>query len=128
MNSNWMSTPRPEPAPEPVHTRPTVAPRVDVYENKNEMLLFVEVPGTTSDTVELHVEKGELTVEAHRVRTTPGPCVASEYHPRDYRRVFVLPPGTDGSRIEAELALGVLRVRLPKSDVVKPRKIEVKAG
>jgi HSP20 family molecular chaperone IbpA len=41
---------------------------------------------------------------------------------------FSVPQGIDASKIDAQLSAGVLRLRLPKSDAVKPRRIEVKAG
>ena len=112
---------------------PTVAPYVDVFENANEILLWADVPGATREGIDVHVEKGQLTLAARRPpaavdggpRLTP---LETEHRAHDYYRVFAVPSGIDATRIEAELTAGVLKVRLPKSEALKPRRIEVKAG
>ena|SRR5208283_3265041 len=121
--------------PERVEQRPpTVMPLVDVYENPNEILLWADVPGATRDGVEVHVDKGQLTLFAKRApdpTSEPGKRgspVETEHRPYDYHRVFAVPSGIDATKIEAELASGVLKVRLPKSDALKPRRIEVKVS
>ena len=108
--------------------RRAVAPAVDVFENKEEYLILADVPGATRDQVQLHFERGRLTIEARREFAAPGSLLASEHAPADYRRSFALPQGVDAGRIEAELQAGVLRVRVPKSDAVRPRSIAIKAG
>jgi HSP20 family protein len=115
-------------APERVKEQVTVAPFVDVYENKDELLLIADVPGAAKDGISVHFDKGELTIEARRVDETKGTPLAAESRPCDYFRAFTVPQGIDASRIDAQLSAGVLRLRLPKSDAAKPRRIEVKVG
>jgi HSP20 family molecular chaperone IbpA len=105
-----------------------VSPRVDVYENANELLVLADVPGATKDTVAVHVDRGQLTLEARREPVAHGSVLEAEYRPADYHRVFTVPQGIDASKIEAELTAGVLRIRLPKSEALKPRRIEIKAS
>jgi len=120
---------RTESTPEHVHQRHVVAPRVDVYENQDELLLVADLPGAAKDTIGVHVDKGQLTIEARRPdHEAPGALLAGEYERRDYERVFTMPQGIDGSKIDAQFSAGVLRVRLPKSDALRPRRIDVKAS
>jgi len=114
--------------PERVKQRVTVAPRVDVYENANELLLVADVPGATRESVSVQLEKGQLTIEATRQGTPEGTPLAEEFRPADYARVFAIPQGIDASKIDAQLSNGVLRLRLPKSEALKPRRIEVRTG
>jgi HSP20 family molecular chaperone IbpA len=121
--------------PERVEQRPpTVMPLVDVFENANELLLWADVPGAVRDGVEVHVDKGQLTLFARRAPEpgmepgTRGAPVETEQRPYDYHRVFAVPSGIDATKIEAELNAGVLKVRLPKSEALKPRRIEVKVS
>lgn len=114
--------------PERVKQHPTVAPRVDVYENANELLLMADVPGVTKESISIHLDKDRLTIEAVRQDTAPSQTLVAEYRPCDYLRTFIIPVGIDGSKIVAELAEGVLRLRLPKSEALKPRRIEVRSG
>lgn len=114
--------------PERVQARPTVTPLVDVYENKDELLLVADVPGATPEGIAIQFDKGQLTIEAKRADGTQGTPLGLEHKPADYYRAFSVPQGIDGTKIEAQLTAGVLRLRLPKSDAVKPRRIDVKAG
>lgn len=113
---------------ETVQQRETLAPVVDVYENVDELLLLVDVPGAINDGIDVQLDKGQLTILAKRREENPGSLVASEYRASDYLRVFSLPPGVDAAKIDAQLSGGVLQLRLPKSETVKPRRIEVRQG
>ena len=105
-----------------------MAPPVDVYEDTQELLLVADLPGVAKDAVRIELEKGLLTIEGRRPTPTVGEQVAGEYRIADFQRVFSVPPGIDATKIDAELSGGVLRVRLPKSEGVKPRRIEVRAS
>jgi HSP20 family protein len=113
---------------EAVQQRDAVAPVVDVYENVDELLLLVDVPGATNDGIDVQLDKGQLTILAKRREDAPGLVLAAEYRSCDYLRVFSVPQGIDPSKIDAQLSGGVLRLRLPKSESVKPRRIEVRQG
>lgn len=113
---------------EPVHERPAVAPRVDIYENRDEFLLIADLPGIRSSDLSIHVEGAELSLEAPRQVGGFGAPIVREHRELDFRRAFLLPQGLDRERIEAELKDGVLRLHLPKSDAHRPRQIAVRAG
>ncbi len=117
-----------ERAPERVQQRVTVTPRVDVYESANELLLVADIPGATKESVSIQLDKGQLTIEASRREEKVGSPLVAEYRSIDYARVFAIPQGIDGSKIDAQLSGGVLRLRLPKSEALKPRRIEVRAN
>jgi len=113
---------------EAVQQREAIAPAVDVYENSDELLLLVDVPGATNEGIDVQLDKGQLTILAKRKEDAPGSLLAGEYRNSDYMRLFSVPQGIDPSKIDAQLSSGVLRLRLPKSESVKPRRIEVKQG
>ncbi len=113
---------------EAVQQREVLAPVVDVYENVDELLLLVDVPGATNEGIDVQLDKGQLTILAKRREDAPGSVLAAEYRSCDYLRVFSVPQGIDPAGIDAQLSGGVLRLRLPKSESVKPRRIEVKPG
>jgi len=108
--------------PEKIAQRATALPPVDIYENKEELLIFADLPGVTREDLRIHFDKGQLTLEGS-VRE-----IAADEEPFDYRRTFVVPQGIDAEKISAQLQNGVLRVALPKPAALKPRQIEVKAG
>lgn len=106
----------------------TVVPPVDVYENADELLLVADLPGATPDGIDIQLENGQLTIQAKRSDLSTTTPLVTEYRPRDYFRSFSVPRGIDASKIAAQLTAGVLRLHLPKSESIKPRRIEVKQG
>lgn len=108
--------------------RAQIAPPVDIYENRDELLVVTDVPGVKSDGVTVRLEKDELYVHARCAEREAGEALAGSDVVADFSRTFVVPRGIDPERITAELKDGVLTIRLPKSEAVKPRKIAVRAS
>jgi HSP20 family protein len=127
-NENINLARNPQRTTERVRQRASVQPVVDVYENQDELLLLADVPGARRDGVTVHLEGGQLMIEASRVDESPGSALTVESRACDYFRAFNVPQGIDASKIEAQLTSGVLRLRLPKSEALKPRRIQVEAG
>jgi HSP20 family protein len=104
----------------------TVTPRTDVIETDDEFLLYADLPGVAPDGVDVRFENGELTVHGTRTPTSPGKArLAREYEVTNYFRAFRLSDHVAADRIAADLKNGVLTLRLPKAEAVKPRKIAV---
>ena len=73
-----------------------------------------------------HQENGELAIVGRRAdKVLPGTALYRESRPRDYRRVFDLDPSIDTGRITAKMEQGILKLTLPKTEEVKPRRIQV---
>ncbi|MFH1463515.1 MAG: Hsp20/alpha crystallin family protein [Pseudomonadota bacterium] len=109
--------------------RAVIAPPVDIFENDDGFLIVADLPGVAADKVDIRLENGELTIQGTWSLPEPeGTAMASEYRAADYKRSFYVPDTIDVDGIEAHLAQGVLSVRLPRSEAVKPRSIAVRAG
>jgi HSP20 family protein len=105
------------------------APRIDLTETEGGYLLKADLPGVKPDGVSLHCKEGELVLHARREPRHHGKrLVGWEFAPGDYFRAFTLGEQVDCEAIDADLKNGVLTVKLPKTEAVKPRKIAVKAG
>ena len=107
--------------PEKMAERPTFAPPVDIFEDKDQILILADVPGVTTEGLAINLDRDKLTIDARRPRSGADEAL-------DYRRTFVVPQGIDADKISANLQNGVLRLVLPKPSSLKPRQIEVKAG
>jgi HSP20 family molecular chaperone IbpA len=105
-------------------------PRVDVLEDTAGITLLADLPGVSKERLELKVEGDTLLIEGE-VGTPMPPQMQSVYAeirvPR-YRRAFTLSRELDSARIEASMKDGVLRLRIPKQEHARPRRIEVQAG
>ena len=111
----------------PVTRAVTVTPRADVLETDDEFLLLADMPGVTSENVDIRFENGELTLHGRRAADHAEKARALwEYEVTNYFRTFRLTEHIAADRIEAELKNGVLTLHLPKAEAVKPRKIAVK--
>jgi HSP20 family molecular chaperone IbpA len=103
-----------------------VAPRVDIYETDAMYVLIADMPGVTPDGVDVVAERNSLVVRGRidHPATTPD---YQEFTPADYYRAFTLTDDLDTDRMTATLRDGVLRVDIPKSERVQPKKIPVRA-
>ncbi len=122
------TTTTPTTSPEKVAARPAVVPAVDIYENPSEILLLADLPAVRREDLRIHVDKDVRAIEADRASGPEGAVISQGFAAAGYARRFQLPPGIDTEKIAAELRNGVLRLRLPKSERLKPRQIEVKVG
>jgi HSP20 family protein len=103
-----------------------VIPAVNLRETKEAWLLEAEMPGVNKNGVEITVANNELTLTGRRSDEAPaGDAIYRESRDTGYRRVFDLDPAVDTARISAKIEQGVLTVTLPKTESVKPRKIEI---
>ena len=112
---------------EELDNRQWLIPAVDIYENTEELLVVADLPGVNEDKIQLRLDKSDLTLEAVRDTVDCGEALGRECADFGFRRTFTLPTGIDSAAISAELSLGVLRVHLPKSEDLKPRRIAVKS-
>jgi len=114
----------PERLPEGV----TFTPRVDIVETDKEVTLLADLPGVSNEDVELRFEKGQLVLSGKvKPRLGDKRFVLREYGEGDFYRAFAIHESIDATKIEASCKHGILTVRLPKVEAVKPRQITVKA-
>jgi len=107
-------------------SRAYVVPAVNISSNANEYLVEAEMPGVAKDGIEVLVEGNQLTIVGHRQpEAQTGEFLYCESCPDDYRRVFEIASDIDTAKISAQMDQGVLKLRLPKVERVKPRKIPI---
>jgi HSP20 family protein len=103
-----------------------VAPPASVIEAGDGYTLEVEMPGVNKDGLDISVQNNELTIIGRRsLPVVEGTLIHHESRPENFRRMFELDPGIDTSKISARIEQGILTLRLPKAEQVKPRKITV---
>jgi HSP20 family protein len=105
------------------------APSVDIYENKDQIVLEAELPGMKQEDFDLSIENNVITLRGERKFEKTDDT--DNYHrvERSYgsfTRSFTLPHTVSPEGATAEYNNGVLRVTLPKREETKARRIEVK--
>ncbi|MDP1579689.1 MAG: Hsp20/alpha crystallin family protein [Candidatus Didemnitutus sp.] len=105
----------------------TVKPLYDLNETTEAWALTVHLPGVTKEGLDLSVEEGLLSIRGHRAWMQPEGW--TQLYRESVNAPFALTLEHDNSvdtdRIRAELKDGVLRITLPKTEAVKPRKIVI---
>ena len=106
------------------------APAVDVAEEKDKILVRVEVPGMNENDLKVSFEDGLLTVSGerqferkddrnyHRIERTYG----------TFTRTFSLPRTVGANAIAANYRDGILEIEIPKLEEAKPKQIQINVG
>lgn len=81
----------------------------ELYEQDDEFVLSIDLPGFARDEIDVRWQDGRLAVAAEH---------EDENRKRTYHRSFRFPKDIDEDGIAAEYANGVLEVRLPVADVM----------
>lgn len=111
----------------PARNRAALLPPVDVVEDGTGITLYADLPGVPRDKLALRIEGDQLTIEGDIELAVANGVESSHAEvtlPR-YRRAFTLSKELDAGKVSAELAQGVLRVRIPKAEHAQPRRITV---
>ena len=115
---------------ERTRSRRSFVPRADIYETEKEIIVLADVPGANEKTVDITLEKNVLSITAYVEPAIPSgfDIAYAEYEEGDYQRSFRLSDEIDQNKIEAVVSEGVLRLRLPKAQEARSKKIAVKTG
>ncbi len=103
---------------------------VDIYETDDHLVVKAAIPGAKAEDIDVSITGDTLTIKAE---TKEEQEIKRENYLRrerrfgSFRRSIVLPEGLETDNVEADYTNGVLTLKFPKSEEVKPKTIEVKA-
>jgi HSP20 family protein len=102
----------------------------DIYEEKDKLVVRVDLPGLRKDDVKVTLQEGVLTIRGERKVDAAKDVTfyAQERVSGTFTRTIQLPVSVDAGKIDANFRDGVLHITLPKSEEAKPKQIEVKVG
>jgi HSP20 family protein len=104
------------------------APRVDVLDRENEIVVRAEVPGVQKDDLDISMTDDALTLRGrveHEERREEGEYVFRETRRGAFSRTVPLPAYVDGSKVKARYRDGVVELTLPKTERSRRHKIEI---
>jgi HSP20 family molecular chaperone IbpA len=114
-------------------------PAVDILETEDAYVLEAELPGYDEKNIEVHVDRGVLSIESKKEDTAErnvSPSqegtgkeryVIRERRTASFKRSFKLPENTDPDAIAAHFSNGLLCLEIKKVAQTKKRVIQVKA-
>ncbi len=102
-------------------------PALDLYQNNDNVIAVVELPGMREEDIEISLHDGMLNVGGERKTETPEGDKAerSERYVGKFRRSITLPTRVDANKVSATYKDGILTVTLPKAEEAKPKQIQV---
>ncbi len=106
------------------------APPADIHETPDEVVVTVALPGVGPADVEITITGQTLTI---RGEVKPDEVEPDRYLYRERRygpfgRQFQIPVRVQGDRAGASFENGLLTLRIPKAEEVKPRQIRITPG
>ena len=103
-------------------------PRVDIKEESDRFVIFADIPGVDPKDIEIHMDKGLLTIKGERTiessKESERFSRVERRHGTFYRR-FALPDSANPDGIAATGKNGVLEISIPKKPETTPRRIQV---
>mgnify|MGYP001554376990 CR=1 FL=1 len=108
----------------------TWAPQLDLFENKEELRVQVDLPGVDKQNISVTLEDGLLSISGkrsaeHEAENPEGHWLRVERRWGSFERHLRLGDGVDADKVRAEAKDGVLTVHIPKKEQAKPRNISV---
>ena len=117
-----------------LHDQRTVGAFVpaDLLVDDDGVTVYMDVPGLRPDNIEIELENDVLTIRGERPFSyaqddRSGPVRRIERGFGRFERTLRVPRGLDPEAIDAALSDGVLTLRIPKPETMRPHRVEIKA-
>lgn len=105
-------------------------PAVDMYEDNDNFIVKVDLPGLTKDDINISFDGHILSITGNRVEEAKGDGSywSRERFTGDFHRYVHLPMEVSSENLTAKFTDGVLEVTLPKTEKSKVKKIPIESG
>lgn len=106
-------------------------PALDVFEDKDNVLVKAELPGMKKDEIEVSLYDGTLNISGERKNESKlenAEVYRAERFFGRFQRSVSLPTPVASDKVSAQYKDGILSITLPKTEEAKPKHIEVKVG
>jgi HSP20 family protein len=102
-------------------------PALDLYQNNDNVVAIVELPGMRKEEIEISLHDGMLTIGGERKEQTGqgDSATRTERFTGKFRRSITLPTRVDANKVNATYKDGILTITLPKAEEAKPKQIQV---
>ena len=104
------------------------SPALDVHDEKDNLVVHVELPGMKKEEINISLHDGALTVSGERKQEREqkeGESFRSERYFGKFQRSVTLPAAVDAKNVKATYKDGLLTIHLPKAEEAKPKQIAV---
>lgn len=109
---------------------PKLLPATDVYESKDGVVLYLDLPGVDKDNLQIDIDKDVLNITG-KINLNISNDMQPSYvdvKANTYERRFTLGDELDTNAIDANLEQGLLTLKIPRLERHKPKKIDIKVA
>jgi HSP20 family protein len=106
-------------------------PALDVFEDKDNVIVKAELPGMKKDEIEVSLHDGTLSISGERKSENKfenAEVYRAERFVGRFQRSISLPTPVASDKVSAQYKDGILSITLPKTEEAKPKHIEVNVG
>jgi len=108
--------------------QPVWIPAADLKETGDAYIIELELPGVRRDDISIELRDSEVRVSGEvKRREHTGTLCRRTRRVGQFEYTVTLPGEVDAEKVDAALHDGVLTLRLPKPESLKPRRIEIRA-
>ncbi|SPE55366.1 Heat shock protein Hsp20 [Verrucomicrobia bacterium] len=103
-------------------------PALDVFEDKDNLVVRVELPGMKREDIDVSLHDGTLSISGERKsdnKYEDAEVFRTERFFGRFQRSVSLPTPVASDKVKAQYTDGVLTITLPKTEEAKPKQIEV---
>ena len=104
-------------------------PSMDMVDKDDHLMIRAELPGVESENINISLLDDVLTIKGESTKEVDeekDDYRYSEIAKGKYERSIKLPNKVNESKISAKFKNGILEIKLPKGEVKKPKKIQIK--
>jgi len=103
-------------------------PAVDLYQTDSDVVAEVSIPGMDPKKINVEIENNVLHIRSEEEQVSEDK--SKDYYRKEVRRgmfarSIALPTEVDADRVSATSEKGILKIVMPKSEKVKPRKVNI---
>ena len=103
-------------------------PALDLYEDKDNLFVKMELPGMKREEIEVSLHEGSLSISGERKseqKHKDAELYRAERFFGRFQRTVTLPTPVAADKVKAQYKDGILSITLPKTEEAKPKHIDV---
>jgi HSP20 family protein len=103
-------------------------PALDLYEDKDNLYVKVELPGMKREDIDVSLHEGSLSISGERKgeeKHEDAEVYRAERFFGRFQRMVTVPTSVAVDKVKAQYKDGILTITMPKTEEAKPKHIDV---
>jgi HSP20 family protein len=104
------------------------SPVIDMYDNKDEIVVKAEIPGMKKEDVHVSITEDSISIKGEMKKeeeVKEDDYYYSERSFGSFSRTLNLPSKIKSNKVDAKFENGLLEIHMPKAEESKPKEVEI---